>query len=92
MLQNDDTSSMPNNSPPTGAVNADATPAAAPAAVKLRLHKISITLIDVAIVYMTLLHASCGLFVNLINIHFCDVQRALMVMQLALYVPLRMRA
>ena len=37
-LQNDDTSSMANNSPPTGAANAAETPAAAPAVVKLRLH------------------------------------------------------
>ena len=35
--QNDDTSSMANSRPPTGAPNAAATPAAAPAVVKLRL-------------------------------------------------------
>jgi len=38
-LQNDETSSMANSSPPTGAANAADTPAAAPAVVKLRLHK-----------------------------------------------------
>ena len=37
MFQNDDTSSIENNSPPTGAPKADATPAAAPAEMKLRL-------------------------------------------------------
>jgi len=38
-LQNEDTSSMANSRPPTGAANAAETPAAAPAVVKLRLHK-----------------------------------------------------
>lgn len=37
ILQNDDTSSMANSKPPTGAPNAAATPAAAPAVVKFRL-------------------------------------------------------
>jgi len=37
-LQNDDTSSMANRRPPTGAANAADTPAAAPAVVKFRLH------------------------------------------------------
>lgn len=37
MFQNDDTSSIENNSPPTGAPKAEATPAAAPAEMKLRL-------------------------------------------------------
>ena len=37
MFQNEDTSSMENNRPPTGAPNAEATPAAAPALIKLRL-------------------------------------------------------
>jgi len=36
-LQNDDTSSMANSRPPTGAAKAADTPAAAPAVVKLRL-------------------------------------------------------
>ncbi len=39
MLQKDDTSSMANSRPPTGAPNAAATPAAAPAVVKLRLRR-----------------------------------------------------
>ena len=39
MLQKEDTSSIPKRRPPTGAVKAEATPAAAPAAVKLRLWK-----------------------------------------------------
>lgn len=38
-FQNEDTSSMANNKPPTGAPNADATPAPAPAEMKLRLRK-----------------------------------------------------
>jgi len=38
-LQNDDTSSMANSRPPTGAANAADTPAAAPAVVKLRLNE-----------------------------------------------------
>lgn len=37
MVQKDDTSSMENSRPPTGAPNAEATPAAAPADTKLRL-------------------------------------------------------
>jgi len=37
-VQKDDTSSMENSRPPIGAPNADATPAAAPADTKLRLH------------------------------------------------------
>lgn len=37
IVQNDETSSMANSSPPTGAPKAAATPAAAPAVVKLRL-------------------------------------------------------
>ena len=37
MFQNDDTSSIENSSPPTGAPKAEATPAAAPAEMKLRL-------------------------------------------------------
>lgn len=37
MFQKEDTSSIENNSPPTGAPKADATPAAAPAEMKLRL-------------------------------------------------------
>ena len=37
--QKEDTSSMVNRSPPTGAPNAAATPAAAPAVVKLRLNR-----------------------------------------------------
>lgn len=37
IVQNDETSSMANRSPPTGAPKAAATPAAAPAVVKLRL-------------------------------------------------------
>ena len=37
MFQNDETSSIENKSPPTGAPNAEATPAAAPAEMKLRL-------------------------------------------------------
>ena len=37
MFQNEDTSSIENNKPPTGAPKADATPAAAPAEMKLRL-------------------------------------------------------
>ena len=40
MLQKEDTSSMANSSPPTGAPNAAATPAAAPAVVKFRLRKL----------------------------------------------------
>ena len=36
-VQKDDTSSMANSRPPTGAPNAAATPAAAPAVVKFRL-------------------------------------------------------
>ena len=40
MFQNDDTSSIENNSPPTGAPKAEATPAAAPAEMKLRLFDI----------------------------------------------------
>ena len=39
MFQKEDTSSIENNSPPTGAPKADATPAAAPAEMKLRLFK-----------------------------------------------------
>ena len=39
MFQNEDTSSIENNSPPTGAPKAEATPAAAPAEMKLRLLK-----------------------------------------------------
>ena len=38
-VQNDDTSSMENNSPPTGAPKAEATPAAAPAEIKFLLKK-----------------------------------------------------
>lgn len=38
-VQNDDTSSMENSSPPTGAPNAEATPAAAPAEMKFLLKK-----------------------------------------------------
>lgn len=37
MFQKDDTSSIENKSPPTGAPNAEATPAAAPAEMKFRL-------------------------------------------------------
>ena len=37
MLQNEETSSIANSRPPTGAPNAEATPAAAPAEMKLRL-------------------------------------------------------
>jgi len=37
IVQNDDTSSMENSRPPTGAPNADATPAAAPADIKFLL-------------------------------------------------------
>lgn len=37
MFQKDETSSIENKRPPTGAPNADATPAAAPAEMKLRL-------------------------------------------------------
>lgn len=37
MFQNEDTSSIENSSPPTGAPKAEATPAAAPAEMKLRL-------------------------------------------------------
>ena len=40
MFQKLDTSSMENKRPPTGAPNADATPAAAPALMKLRLIRI----------------------------------------------------
>ncbi len=39
ILQKEDTSSMAKSSPPTGAPKAAATPAAAPAVVKLRLRK-----------------------------------------------------
>ena len=39
MFQNDDTSSIEKRRPPTGAPNADATPAAAPALMKLRLQR-----------------------------------------------------
>ena len=39
MFQKEDTSSIENNRPPTGAPKADATPAAAPAEMKLRLLK-----------------------------------------------------
>ena len=39
MFQNEETSSIENRSPPTGAPNAEATPAAAPALIKLRLQK-----------------------------------------------------
>lgn len=39
MFQNEETSSIENKRPPTGAPNADATPAAAPADIKLRLQK-----------------------------------------------------
>lgn len=41
MFQKDDTSSMENSSPPTGAPKAEATPAAAPAEMKLRLFKVT---------------------------------------------------
>ena len=37
MFQNEDTSSIENSRPPTGAPKAEATPAAAPAEMKLRL-------------------------------------------------------
>lgn len=37
MFQNDETSSIENRSPPTGAPKAEETPAAAPAEIKLRL-------------------------------------------------------
>lgn len=37
MFQKEDTSSIENKRPPTGAPNAEATPAAAPAEIKLRL-------------------------------------------------------
>ena len=37
VVQNEDTSSMENNSPPTGAPNAEETPAAAPAEIKFLL-------------------------------------------------------
>lgn len=37
MFQNDDTSSIAKSNPPTGAPNAEATPAPAPAEMKLRL-------------------------------------------------------
>jgi hypothetical protein len=39
-VQNDDTSSIENNNPPTGAPKAEATPAAAPADTKFLLEKI----------------------------------------------------
>lgn len=39
MFQNEETSSIENKRPPTGAPNADATPAAAPADIKLRLQE-----------------------------------------------------
>jgi hypothetical protein len=43
VVQKDETSSMENRRPPTGAPKADATPAAAPADTKFRLqHKIKI--------------------------------------------------
>lgn len=45
MFQNEDTSSIENNSPPTGAPKAEATPAAAPAEMKLRLLNTNNTLI-----------------------------------------------
>ena len=39
MFQKEDTSSIEKSRPPTGAPNAEATPAAAPAEIKLRLEK-----------------------------------------------------
>ena len=45
-VQNEHTSSIENNRPPTGAPNADATPAAAPAEIKflLKIRKVQITM------------------------------------------------
>ena len=47
MLQNDETSSIANSRPPTGAPNAEATPAAAPAEMKLRLEEESNDLLSI---------------------------------------------
>ena len=45
VVQNEDTSSMENNNPPTGAPKADDTPAAAPADMKFLLQKIKYTIL-----------------------------------------------